>query len=53
MFACVNIVTDLINALPGDSSVITNRGNNRRETVFSMWSAPSKNTDIYKKSVAR
>jgi hypothetical protein len=29
------IVTDLINALPGNSSVNTNTGNNRRETAFS------------------
>jgi hypothetical protein len=36
----IGIVTDLINALPGNSSVNKNRGN-RRETVFSMSSAPS------------
>jgi hypothetical protein len=29
-----NIVTDLIKALRGNSSVNKNRGNNRRETVF-------------------
>jgi hypothetical protein len=42
-----NIVTNFISALPGNSSVNTNRGNNRREIVFSMRSAPSKSTDIY------
>jgi hypothetical protein len=41
-----NNVTDLINALPGNSSVNTNRGNNRRETVFPMRSVPSKSTKI-------
>jgi hypothetical protein len=35
-----SIVTDFINALPGNSSANTYRGNNRRETVFSMESAP-------------
>jgi hypothetical protein len=40
------IVTDLINALPGNSSVNTNRGNNRRETVFSMPSTQSKSAEI-------
>jgi hypothetical protein len=30
----LNIVTDLINALPGNSFVNTNTGNNRRKTVF-------------------
>jgi hypothetical protein len=34
-----NIVMDLINALPGNSFVNMNTGNNRRETLFSMWSA--------------
>jgi hypothetical protein len=33
---------NLISALPGNSSVNTNRGNNRRETVFSMRSASGK-----------
>jgi hypothetical protein len=37
----INIVMDLINVLLGNSFVNTNRGNNRRETVFSMSSAPS------------
>jgi hypothetical protein len=40
------IVTDLINALPGNSSVNTNTGNNRKETVFSMWSAPGERTEL-------
>jgi hypothetical protein len=40
------IVTDLINALPGNSSVNTNRGNNRKENVFYMRSAPSKSTEL-------
>jgi hypothetical protein len=43
-----NIVTDLINALLGNSSVNTNR-----ESAFSMRSAPSKSTERYRKSVAR
>jgi hypothetical protein len=30
----IYIVTDLIKAFPGNSSVNTNTGNNRRETVF-------------------
>jgi hypothetical protein len=42
-----------MNALPDNSSVNRNRGNNRRKTVFSMQSVPSKSTDIYRKSVAR
>jgi hypothetical protein len=29
-----DIVTDLLKALPGNSSVNTNTGNNKRETVF-------------------
>jgi hypothetical protein len=40
------IVMDLINALPGNSSVNTNTGNNRRESVFSMRSVPSKNMEL-------
>jgi hypothetical protein len=42
----MHIVTDLINALPGNSSVNTNTGNNRRETVFSLRSAPGWRTDL-------
>jgi hypothetical protein len=38
------IVKALINALPGNSSVNTNRDNNRKETEFSMLFAPSKST---------
>jgi hypothetical protein len=30
----VSVVMDLTNTLPGNSSVNTNRHNNRRETVF-------------------
>jgi hypothetical protein len=41
-----NIVTDLINALLGSSSVNMNRGNSRKETVFSMRSASSKSTEL-------
>jgi hypothetical protein len=41
------VVRNLINALSGNSSVNANRGNNRRETVFSMRFAPSKRTNIY------
>jgi hypothetical protein len=37
-----NIVTDLINALPDNSSINMNRDNNKRKNVFSMRSAPSK-----------
>jgi hypothetical protein len=33
-------VTDLVNALPGNSSVNMNTSNNRRETVFSMRFTP-------------
>jgi hypothetical protein len=33
---------DLINALPGNSSVNMNRGSNRRGIVFHMQSTPSK-----------
>jgi hypothetical protein len=35
-----DIVTDLINALWGNSSVNTNTGNNRRENVFYLQSVP-------------
>jgi uncharacterized membrane-anchored protein len=48
-----HIVTDLINALPGKGSVNTNRGSNRRKTVFSMRSAPSRSTGTDRKSVSR
>jgi hypothetical protein len=41
-----NIVTDLINALPGNSSVNTNWDNNRREIVFSMWPARGGSTEL-------
>jgi hypothetical protein len=49
LFSCYHedIVTDLINPLPGNSFVNTYTGNNRRETVFSMLAALSKITDIY------
>jgi hypothetical protein len=42
----IDTVTNLINALPGNSSVNTNTGNNRRETVFSMGSAPGGSTEL-------
>jgi hypothetical protein len=48
----LDIVTDLINALPGNSFVNTNTCNNRRETVFSMRSVRTK-AQRYKKFVAR
>jgi hypothetical protein len=41
-----NIVTDFINALPGNSFVNTNTGNNKRKTVFSMRSAPGWGTEL-------
>lgn len=44
---------DLINAMTSNTSVNTNRGNNRMETVFSMRSAPSKSMGIYRKYVTR
>jgi hypothetical protein len=40
------IVTDMINALPGNSFVTTNPGNNRRETVFYAVRAEKKHGDI-------
>jgi hypothetical protein len=41
-----SIVTDLVNALPGNSSVNTNRGKYRRENVFYTVSAEQKHGDI-------
>jgi hypothetical protein len=41
-----NIVTDLINVLPLNSSVNTNRGNNRRVNVFYAICAEQKYGDI-------
>jgi hypothetical protein len=41
----LHIAMDLINALPGNSFVNTNTGS-RRETVFSMRSAPRKSTEL-------
>jgi hypothetical protein len=38
-----NIVTDLINALPGNSSVNTVQHATMGEAVFSVWSAPCNN----------
>jgi hypothetical protein len=49
----VNSVTDLISTVPGSSFIKTNRGNNRRETVFSTQSMLNKSTGIYRKFVAR
>jgi hypothetical protein len=43
---------DFINALPGNSFVNTNTGNNRREAVFSVRSAPN-NAYSYGKWVTR
>jgi hypothetical protein len=37
----INIVTDLVNALPGNKSVNTVQHATIDEAVFSMWSAPS------------
>jgi hypothetical protein len=41
-----NIVTDLMNALPGNSSIHVNTARNPTidEAVFSMWYAPRNNT---------
>jgi hypothetical protein len=39
-------VTGLINALPGNSSVNTNRGNDRRETVFYAIRSEQNNEDV-------
>jgi hypothetical protein len=47
------IVTDLINALLGKSSINTNTGNNRRETVFYAVRAEQKHVYIYRKPAAR
>jgi hypothetical protein len=41
-----SIVTDLIKALPGNSSVNMNTDNNRKETLFSMQSAPSESMEV-------
>jgi hypothetical protein len=41
-----DVVTDFINALPGNSFINTSAGNNRRETVMYMRSTPSKSTDV-------
>jgi hypothetical protein len=41
VFICNNIVTDLIKALPDNSSVNTVQHAAIDEAVFSMWSAPS------------
>jgi hypothetical protein len=41
-----DIVTDLINALPDNRSVNTNRGNSKRETVFYAVRAEQKRGDI-------
>jgi hypothetical protein len=48
----LNILTDLINALPGNSSVNMNRGGNRRETVFLCGPRRVKSR-CYRKSVVR
>jgi hypothetical protein len=42
----------MINALPGNSFVNTNIGNNRRGILFSMWPEPKKSRR-YRESVAR
>jgi hypothetical protein len=41
------IVTDLINALPGNSFLNTNTGNNRIEAVFSVRSVLNKSTEVW------
>jgi hypothetical protein len=42
----VNLAKDLINTFPGNSSVNTNRGNNRRETVSYAVRVEQKHGDI-------
>jgi hypothetical protein len=40
-------VTDFIKALPGNSFLNTNIGNSRRETMYSVRSAPSKSMELW------
>jgi hypothetical protein len=42
----INTVTEFINALPGNSFVNTNTGNNRKENVFYAVRAEQKHSDM-------